>query len=115
MAKKIKKLKQVNGRQEETFEPTTLDQIWGDRGNGVYETSNENDYFKTLKAFNKTDLQSHASELGIMPIDNRERLENILLNRFRKHLAQFTKPSIPKVKDSKLPNEKILKILSEGR
>ena len=39
-AKKTKKMQQTHGKVE-TFQPTTLDQVWGDDGTGKYSTNDE--------------------------------------------------------------------------
>ena len=56
--KKIKKLDQVHGKQE-NFKPSTLEQIWGDEGLGLYSTLNEEEYVEIISEFNVTDLQRH--------------------------------------------------------
>ena len=58
--KSIKNLSQVHGK-EEKFEPTTLDQIWGDDGTSTYGTLNENEYSIRLDDMNMSDLQAPAS------------------------------------------------------
>ena len=57
--KKIKKLDQVHGKQE-NFKPSTLEQIWGDEGLGLYSTLNVEEYVEIISEFNVTDLQRHA-------------------------------------------------------
>ena len=69
--KSIKNLSQTHGK-EEKFEPTTLDQIWGDDGSNVYGTMEETNYEGTLDNMNLSDSQAHASRVGIIPIDNRQ-------------------------------------------
>jgi len=64
--KSIKNLSQAHGK-EEKFEPTTLEQIWGDDGTSVYGTLNENQYANQLDDMNMSDLQTHASTVGIIP------------------------------------------------
>ena len=115
-AKKVKDLKslaQTHGK-EETFEPTTLDQIWGDDGLSVYGTMDENHYENELDEMNLSDLQAHASRVGIIPIDNRATLRERLLREFRKHVASYKKPVSPPAPQHKVDSE-AMKILSEGR
>lgn len=118
MAKKnIKKLKQLDGKaepQEKQFVPTTLDQLWGYSGKGKYTTSDEATYTQQLNDMNKSDLQHHAVQMGLIPVDNRNTLIQRLTREFRKHYAAFgieKKSPQPKKEIS----EETIKILSGGR
>ena len=111
--KKVKELKQVHGKDEQ-FEPTSLDQIWGDEGLGKYKTLDKDKYEQSLNNFTKADLQKHAAEVGVVPVDNRNLLIRKLLVEFKKHVASYRKPSQPKTSNEK-PSEEVLKILREGR
>ena len=111
--KSVKNLSQTHGK-EEKFEPTTLDQIWGDDGTSTYGTLNENEYSLRLDDMNMSDLQTHASTVGIIPIDNRQTLRERLLREFRKHVSAYKKPVHEPAAPTKVDPE-IMKILSEGR
>ena len=111
--KSIKNLSQAHGK-EEKFEPTTLDQIWGDDGTSVYGTLNENQYANQLDDMNMSDLQTHASTVGIIPIDNRSTLRERLLRDFRKHVSSYKKPT-HQTQSPRDVNPETIKILSEGR
>ena len=111
--KSIKSLSQVHGK-EEKFEPTTLDQIWGDDGTSTYGTLNESAYTVQLDDMNMSDLQAHASTVGIIPIDNRQTLRERLLREFRKHVSAYKKP-IHEVEPVTHVDPEVMKILSEGR
>ena len=89
--KSVKNLSQTHGK-EEKFEPTTLDQIWGDDGTSTYGTMVEDHYETQLDEMNMSDLQTHASRVGIIPIDNRNTLRERLMREFRKHVASYRKP-----------------------
>ena len=112
--KSVESLKQTHGKDEsrETG-PSTLDQIWGDTGMSKYKTLDQEVYHKHLKSLNKTDLQRHAAEVGIIPIDNKENLQKRLLGEFVKHTASYR---IPRVKHPVQPlSQKAKDILAEGR
>ena len=111
--KSIKNLSQMHGK-EEKFEPTTLDQIWGDDGTSTYGTLNENEYSIRLDDMNMSDLQAHASTVGIIPIDNRHTLRERLLREFRKHVSAYKKP-IHEAEPVAHVDPEVMKILSEGR
>ena len=98
----------------EKFEPTTLDQIWGDDGTSLYGTLDENLYQTRLDDMNMSDLQSHASRVGIIPIDNRSMLKDRLIKEFRKHTSAYKKPADKPQAEGSIPKD-IIKILSEGR
>lgn len=114
MSKKTKltELKQSNGNLD--TQPTTLDQIWGDTGLSKYGTLDETEYTNQLSEMNKSDLFAHAATLGIMPIDNRERLVKSLLRNFKSYVASFQMPkALPGA--PKAVSKEVSKILSEGR
>jgi|TARA_B110000263_G_C15207838_1_gene463781 hypothetical protein len=111
--KSIKNLSQAHGK-EEKFEPTTLEQIWGDDGSTTYGTLNENQYANQLDDMNMSDLQTHASTVGIIPIDNRSTLRERLLRDFRKHVSSYKKPT-HQTQSPRDVNPETIKILSEGR
>ena len=111
--KSIKNLSQAHGK-EEKFEPNTLEQIWGDDGSTTYGTLNENQYANQLDDMNMSDLQTHASTVGIIPIDNRSTLRERLLRDFRKHVSSYKKPT-HQTQSPRDVNPETIKILSEGR
>lgn len=112
--KKGKSLTQVHGKDEQ-FRPTTLEQIWGDTGERKYRTLDENEYLTWLNSVNKSDLQSHAAQIGIIPIDNRDLLVRKLLKEFRAHVASYTAPKAVNSATSKPVSDRVSKILAEGR
>ena len=110
--KSIKDISQTHAKEE--FQPTTLDQIWGDTGSSAYGTMDEKVYVDKLDNMNLSDLQAHASTVGIIPIDNRSMLRERLLREFRKHVSSYRKPA-QDVGGSKMLDTQAMKILSEGR
>jgi hypothetical protein len=111
--KKVKNLTQAHGKVEE-FEPSTLEQIWGDDGTGTYGTSNENDYLEQLNGMAKVDMQAHATKVGLIPIDNVEILKARLVKEFRRHLNLYQKPKV-RQRDNPSISKKAKDILSEGK
>ena len=111
--KTIKNLSQTHGK-EEKFEPTTLDQICGDDGFDMYGTMKEDEYGNQIDDMNMSDLQTHASRVGIIPVDNRITLRDRLIREFRKHVNAYKKPTLPPNMANPLDSE-AMKILSEGR
>ena len=111
--KGLKNLSQIHG-EEEKFQPTSLDQVWGEDGSSTYGTMNDAEYERQIDEMNMSDMQTHASRVGIIPIDNRSTLRDLLLREFRKHVANYRKP----IHHPTPPEEvdaQTLKILSEGR
>ena len=111
--KNMKNLSQAHGK-EEKFEPTTLEQIWGDDGSSAYGTLNENQYTNQVDEMNMSDLQTHASTVGIIPIDNRHTLRERLLREFRKHVSSYKKP-VHQAESTTHADPEVMKILSEGK
>jgi len=118
--KKLKNMSQTHGKDESIqpkFEPRTLDQVWGDTGLGKYKTFDESIYRERLDNMAKTDLQAHATRVGLVPIDNRSTLTQRLMREFKKHVNSFKPTNIniskPIAKDS-LPLG-VRKTLDEGK
>ena len=73
----------------------------------------EKAYAEEISSMSKSDLQAHASTVGIIPVDNREMLSQRLLREFRKHVASYNTP-IEKKRGITLSGA-AKAILSEGR
>ena len=110
---KMKSLSQTHGKKE-TFEPSTLDQVWGDKGDGKYETDNDVHYESSIRQKNLTDLQMHATQVGLIPVQNREVLTKRLVKEFQKHWNSYRKPLINKRNLGELP-QSVKDTLAEGR
>ena len=112
---KVKEMIQTHGMEEkESYEKTTLDQVWGDTGSNKYGTLDAEDYSDRVTSMNRSDLHSHAVTVGILPIDNREMLTTRLTREFKKHILSFQKPSDKKRKEPAV-SERIRSILAEGK
>ena len=114
----LKNIKQAHGKQENgKFEPRTLDQVWGDTGLGKYNTFDADVYRDKLDNMAKTDLQAHATKIGLVPIDNRSTLTQRLVREFRTHVNSFKPHELSGSKTTDPTNipEKVKKILEEGR
>ena len=108
-----KSLSQTNGKEEKETRPTTLDQVWGDTGISKYGTMDESSYAEEISSMSKSDLQAHASTVGIIPIDNREMLSQRLMREFKKYVASYNTP-IEKKRNITL-SKAGKAILAEGR
>jgi len=109
---KMNSLSQTHGQVEKT-RPSTLEQIWGDEGLGKYKTKDKDEYHQELNEMNTTDLQKHATKVGLIPVQNREILAKRLLKEFDKHWNSYKRPT--ESKPAITSNKKINKILSEGQ
>ena len=110
---KRKKVKHQAHGKTEKFVPSTLAEVWGDTASIKYSTTDPEKYEKEIKDYNKSDLQTHASKVGVIPIDSREMLTRKLMNEFKRHVASYNRP--PQPKQLTKVNKEALKILSEGR
>ncbi len=111
-AKKVQDLSQTHGK-EESFQPTTLDQVWGDDGTGKYATQEEQKYIGSLREMTRIDIQSHATKVGLIPVENRDVLEQRLLREFRRHWSQYKRPIT--TDNSVDVSQEVKSILEEGR
>ena len=115
--KKIKDLTQVHGKidNQETKpvpSPSTLDQLWGDTGYQKYNTLDKDVYVNWLNELNMSDLQSHATKLGVIPIHGRERLMNRLIAEFLKHINSYNMPAPMKIEEA---SKEVLAIMGEAK
>ena len=115
MAKK-KPIIETHGKvEEEKFEPTLLEQVWGgDNSLSRYGTLNEEEYTKRVNEMTRADLESHARQMGVVIVENSPRLKEKLLGEFRSYLSLVRKPithTYPKISLS----DAAKKVLSEGR
>jgi hypothetical protein len=111
--KKVKDMMQTHAK-EEKFEPSTLDQVWGENVNTKYGTIDEAQYLNKLHNMNTTDLQSHAHMHGLIPIQDRVRLVKVLVSEFRKYVSGFQKPAAPVNPPPNISDESA-RTLAEGR
>jgi hypothetical protein len=77
-----------------------------------------NDYEKSIREMAKVDLQSHASRVGVIPVDNREILATRLVREFKKHVTLYRYPQdkSPSNINSKTDISNLArKVLEEGR
>lgn len=109
--KASKEVYQAHGKVE-TTKPSTLDQVWGDDGSGKYTTAEVGEYREQLSEMSRADIQTHATKLGVVPVENRDMLVKRLVKEFERHVASYNRPASPA--PTKVSNE-ALRILSEGR
>ena len=110
---KMKNMTQAHGKVEE-FEPSTLEQIWGNDGMETYNTLDREEYETQLNGMAKVDMQAHATKVGLIPIDNMDILKQRLVKQFKSHVATYRRPKTQKKNEPKL-TKKIKNILSEGK
>jgi hypothetical protein len=110
-----KSMKQIHGKKEKASKPTTLDQIWGDTGLWKYNTMNLDEYSDQLQEMTKTDLQAHATKIGLIPVDSREMLSQRLVREFRRHVSSYENRPETSTGTADDISTEVKKILSEGR
>jgi hypothetical protein len=115
--KKLESLSQTDGMSmdsdEQKFEPTTLDQVFGDDGTSKYKTLDLGVYEQVLDNMSKADLKNEAIRVGLLPIDNVEQLRTRLVREFTSHASSYKKPV--QLRDPQDISPEIRKILSEGK
>tara|TARA_B100000131_G_C18089785_1_gene601701 strand:- start:963 stop:1349 length:387 start_codon:yes stop_codon:yes gene_type:complete len=111
---KLDSLSQTHGKQDK-YQPTTLDQVWGDTGMSKFGTMDEEDYEKRLGNMTRSDLFAHATEIGLVPVENLDNLKKRLLAEFQLHVSEYRRPLSTDDGTSQEIPDKIKKILSEGK
>ena len=111
----VKNITQAHGKEEKA-QPTTLDQVWGDTGLWKYNTMDAEEYQSELRELNKTDLQAHATKIGLIPIDNKEMLTKRLLREFKRHVSSYNVSNkTPNAEKDRNVSARVKNILAEGR
>ena len=113
--RKSREMKQIHGKKESTSRATTLDQIWGDTGLWKYSTMILDEYSEQLQEMTKTDLQAHATKIGLIPVDSREMLTQRLVREFKRHVSSYENRTETSTGVVGNVSSEVKKILSEGR
>jgi len=116
MATSKKHIIETHGKVEDIqkFQPTLLEQVWGDDGLSRYGTIDEVEYTRRLDDMTRTDLETHARMMGVVITESSLRLKEKLLGEFRSFSSLMRKPVVhskPFVKVS----DAAMKVLAEGR
>lgn len=110
-----KKQIEVHGKVESPdLKPTTLEQVWGYNEMSRYGTKSESEYEQSLLGMNRPELESQARKMGVVVVENSERIRGKLIAEFRQHFASLQKPVNPPAYPQKISDE-VRKILAEGR
>ncbi len=114
-ATKLQKMKQSTGQLVEPRQFRTLDELFGGGDFTKYKTLDQDAYIKSLDEMNMSELQSHATSVGLAPIDDHKRLKRTLIEEFKSFAKVYRPhPVITKVDNDKVSKE-TMKILAEGR
>lgn len=54
-----------------------------------YQSSNAEEYKASIAVMHPTDLQEHATKVGVIPVDNREQLLSLLEKKFIQYQGLF--------------------------
>ena len=116
--KKLVELKQTDGMAKpdpkQKFEPSTLDQVFGDDGVSRYKTLDDEVYEQVLDNMSKADLKNEAVRVGLLPIDNVQQLRSRLIREFRGHVSSYRRP-VTQNQDPVEISDEVRKILEEGK
>ena len=114
MSKK-KKIIETHGKVEnEKFQPTLLEQVWGQTDMSRYGTLSETEYNQKLENMTRADLEAHARQMGVVIVEHSPRLKDKLLAEFRTYVSLIRKPVEAAKGPTKL-NDAALRVLAEGR
>lgn len=109
--KKLSKLKQIDG-QNHRVTLTSLDSILGADNHSKYKTSDSQDYTKYLEELDKVDLMREATNVGLMPIDDRRILKERLLKEFNKYQTCLQTAHIKQIQVK--PTKELKALLADG-
>jgi hypothetical protein len=113
--KSKKKVLETHGKvDDEKFQPTLLEQVWGQPDISRYGTLDEAEYIQKLEGMTRADIEAHARQQGVVVVEHTPRLKEKLIAEFRSFASLLRKP----VDTPKSPNklsDAAMKVLSEGR
>lgn len=110
---KKKEQLQAHGKQE-TFRPTSLDDIVRGEKYSIYKTQDTTEYTRYIRTLDNADLMIHARKVGLVPTNNRVQVERELLRRFKASL--FSNPPKRNKNDlSGSTEEELFRLLESGR
>ncbi len=110
---KLNNLKQAHAKIE-TTQPTSLDQVWGFNETSRFETLDESVYKNRIDNMTRVDLENHARSIGVMVLENSDRLKDALLKQFRAFVLSLNKPISIHPGNIKV-SVAAQKVLNEGR
>ena len=113
--RKLDNLTETDGMavEEEKYEPSSLDQVWGDDGLSKYNTLDQKKYDEKLGDMSKADLKQEAIRVGLLPIDNMEQLKLRPQKQFKVHASSYKRPF--KTYTPTKVSKEVQKILDEGK
>ncbi len=114
LKREIKMMEQVDGKNYNKSGAASIDELLGTRLN-KYQTTDEKEYEAQLERMNVSDLQTHASSLGILPNHDRAVLTKRLLKEFRFATAEYLVQDKGVIPYHKKPSQAVLDILAGGR
>lgn len=103
----------ADGKTEVDYGPTTLDRLCGVTVQEKYAYKTVDEYDNYLQELSRGDLLSHATKMGILPTDDRDRTIKRLLSSFTQYVNANT--PITRAKTPRQISNDAAKILAEGR
>lgn len=115
MPRAKKQIIETHGKVEDAkFQPTLLEQVWGNDFNSRYGTLDEAEYTAKVDGMTRTDLEAHARMMGVVITESSLRLKDKLVGEFRNYVALVRKPVSPVSPTIKV-SDAAKKVLAEGR
>lgn len=101
--------------EDEKFEPTLLEQVWGADSLSRYGTLELSEYTKRLDEMTRSDMEAHARQMGVVIVEHSPRLREKLISAFASYVSLVHKPASQQHPTSTKLSDAAKKILSEGR
>lgn len=115
MPRKKKVIIETHGKvEDEKFQPTLLEQVWGQTDMSRYGTLSEAEYNQKLENMTRADLEAHARQMGVVVVEHSPRLKEKLLSEFRGYVALVRKPAEAARPTTKI-SDAAMRVLAEGR
>lgn len=104
---------------EKTSAPRSIHEILGQKSH-KYKANTQAEYATYLKSLGMSELQSHAYECGVLPIDNRLQLTDRLIREYCAKtngysVAVVRRESFEELRDNREQMAEVQRILSRGK
>ena len=103
----------------ETASPRSIHEILGKKSH-KYRANNQSEYANYLKSLGTSELQSHAYECGVLPVDNRLQLTDRLIREYCAKTSGYSVAAVrgdsfKELRDDKEKLAEVNRILSRGK
>lgn len=114
LQKKLIQMQMADGKMYNKHGVKSIDELLGISTN-KYKIIDDKEYEKYIDRLNTSDLQAHATKVGVLPNQDRNVLTKRLLKEFKLHVSSLTNTAQDVNTFPKKIKQEVLDILAQGR